>query len=116
MEQAISLPDVVTEVLEPLEAQDVPTEAAKTSTEPEESLKLFVGRPLDGHPPLLPGKVVTVRCARDAKRLFTKLINEFQRGRILSREAKDLCYLLTGFMTACVNADLEERLERLEKK
>jgi hypothetical protein len=54
--------------------------------------------------------------AKSAKRLFSRLITEFQKGTIKSRDAKDLAYLLVSFLQSCTQAEIEDRLERLEQR
>ena len=71
---------------------------------------------LPGHYPILPGKPVMIRNAKDCRRLFGKMILGFQRGQIDSGNAKTLSYLLIGFLQSCTQADIEERLKNLEQK
>ena len=66
--------------------------------------------------PLLPMKPVKVVDAQSAKRLFGRLILEFQKGTVKSREAKDLAYLLVSFLQACTQSEIEDRLKRLEQR
>ena len=58
---------------------------------------------------------VKIRQLKDAKRLLSKLITEFQKGTIKSREAKDLCYLIVSYVNIAKDIDLEERIKSLEE-
>lgn len=66
--------------------------------------------------PLLPMKPIQVVNARSARRLFSRLILSFQKGELVGKDAKDLCYLLTSFLQACEMVSVEERLQKLEDK
>lgn len=59
-------------------------------------------------------KPVKIRHLKDAKRLLSKLITEFQKGTIKSREAKDLCYLVISYVQIAKDVDIEDRLKVLE--
>lgn len=65
--------------------------------------------------PVLPGKIPRIRTARDARKLFGRLISQFTKGEVASEDARTLCYLLTGYIQACATAEIEERLQALEK-
>ena len=60
-------------------------------------------------------KPVKIRQLKDAKRLLSKLITEFQKGTIKSREAKDLCYLVVSYVQIAKDVDIEDRLKVLEE-
>ena len=57
---------------------------------------------------------VKVRKLKDAKRLLSRLIVQLQAGTIAGQDAKDLCYLLSTFVQIVRDADLEQRIEKLE--
>lgn len=59
---------------------------------------------------------VRVKDLKSAKRLLTRLIRGLQVGTITGRNAKDLCYLLTVFITLHKEQDYEERLIAIENK
>jgi len=70
-------------------------------------------------PPLkapLMGKLYNVKTPKQAKRLLSALILSFQKGEVNSRFAKDLCYLLSVFLTVYKESDFEIRLKALEGK
>ena len=60
------------------------------------------------------GKPVKIRQLKDAKRLLSKLITEFQKGTINGRAAKDLTYLVISFVQIAKDIDLEDRIQALE--
>ena len=61
-------------------------------------------------------RAIVVRNIKDAKRLMSRLIHLVQIGRITSRQAKDLTYLLTMYVNISRVADIEERLGDVEEK
>ena len=61
-------------------------------------------------------KPVRIRKLKDAKRLLSRLIHEFQKGTINNRDAKDLCYLIVSFVQIAKDVDLEERINQLEER
>ena len=46
-----------------------------------------------------PGNPIRVKKNTDAKRLLSRLIYQLQKGEITGQDAKDLCYLLSTFIT-----------------
>lgn len=52
---------------------------------------------------------------KDAQRLLSRLIHEFQKGTLDDRWAKTLCYLVTAYVSVAKDSELEERLRRLEE-
>ncbi len=66
--------------------------------------------------PPMPGRPVRVTKLRDAQRLLSRLITEFQIGNIDSRWAKDLCYLLSTFVQVTKDAEIEARMTELEHR
>ena len=64
--------------------------------------------------PPLRGRAVHVTKLKDAKRLLSRLITQFQCGEVDSRFAKDLCYLLTSYVSVAKDTEIEERLQLLE--
>ena len=52
---------------------------------------------------------------KDAKRLLSRLIYQFQTGEITSRDAKDLAYLVSVFISIVKDIELEERIQKLEE-
>lgn len=64
-------------------------------------------------PPLI-SKPVKITKVRDAKRLLSKMIYEFQLGKIENQSAKDLTYMLMTYVNICTQVDFEERLSKLE--
>ena len=65
--------------------------------------------------PPMPGRPVRVTKLKDAQRLLSRLITEFQLGNVESRWAKDLCYLVSTFVQVAKESDFEERLRQLEE-
>ena len=61
-------------------------------------------------------KAIRVSSIKDARRLLSRLISQLQQGTVLSRDAKDLTYLLSIYVQITRESDLEERLEALEKQ
>jgi len=59
---------------------------------------------------------ISVTNLKNAKRFMSKLISNFVSGRIINQDAKDLSYLVTVFIMACREADIEERIKKLEEK
>jgi hypothetical protein len=57
-----------------------------------------------------------LRDARDVKRLIARLVNEVRRGDIDPRRASCIGYLCNTFLAAHQIADLEARLDVLEKR
>jgi hypothetical protein len=78
-------------------------------------LKLLNDQGLGIPTPRLPGKPIRVQTARQARRLMSRLILEFQRGSVDNKSAKDLAYLIIAYLSSCKSDDLEERVEALEK-
>ena len=91
-----------------------PDEPAESVEEPDITSNLRLSARIREYTPLLRGRPVLVHSAKDARRLFSRLIMAFQRGEIENRDAKDRSYLLTGFLQSCVSAILEARVEQLE--
>lgn len=60
-------------------------------------------------------KPIKINKVKDAKRLLSKLIYQFQIGAVDNQDAKDLTYLLVNYVNICVQTDFEQRLEKLEK-
>ncbi len=58
---------------------------------------------------------VHVRTLTDAKWLLSRSMTQLQGGRIHGQDAKDLCYLLSTFVQVVKDADIEERLTKLEQ-
>lgn len=58
---------------------------------------------------------IKIRKLKDAKRLLSRLIYNFQQGSITGRDAKDLTYLLISYVNICGQTEFEERLIKLEK-
>lgn len=67
-------------------------------------------------PPPLLEKPVKINKPRDAKRLLSRLIYNFQLGLIKDKDAKTLTYLLISYIQINSQVDLEERIAELEKK
>lgn len=83
-------------------------------------LKVLSQKDLEGknleNPNVLLNKPIRISRIKDAKRLLSRLIFEFQKGTINGRDAKDLTYLLISYVTICKAIDFEERLIKLEEK
>lgn len=69
----------------------------------------------EGYSPIIE-KPVRIRAVKDAKRLLSKLIYEFQIGRLSSQPAKDLTYMLINYVNICTQVEFEERLQKLESE
>lgn len=65
-------------------------------------------------PPL--GRLVSIRNARDAKRLYSKLLKYYQTGSVETGFAKTMAYLLQGYLQACHMNDIETRIKNLENR
>jgi hypothetical protein len=61
-------------------------------------------------------KAIQVKNVKQAKRLLSRIITQFQRGEITDFDAKTLCYLLISLVSICKDIDFEERITLLEKK
>jgi hypothetical protein len=84
-------------------------------TDPPANVLSF--EPVQSTTPLFGGlKPVTVNDAKSARRLFSRLISGFQKGEIEGQAAKTLSYLLVSFLQACSDAEIERRMDALEKK
>ncbi len=59
---------------------------------------------------------IRVKNLKDAKKLLSRLLVSFQREEVDSRQAKDLAYLISVFIQAVKDAELEERIKVLEDK
>ncbi len=66
-------------------------------------------------PPLLK-KPIRVSKLKDAKRLLSRLIYEFQLGTLSGRDAKDLTYLISQFIAACKEIEFDDRIKLIEQK
>ena len=66
-------------------------------------------------PPLLQ-KPIRVSKLKDAKRLLSRIIYEFQLGTVTGRDAKDLTYLISQFIVACKEIEFDERIKLIEQK
>lgn len=60
-------------------------------------------------------KAIRVKNVKQAKRLLSRIITQFQRGEITDYEAKTLCYLLISLVSICKDIDFEERITKIEK-
>ncbi|MFH1051554.1 MAG: hypothetical protein V1779_11580 [bacterium] len=56
---------------------------------------------------------VKVKDIRTARRLMSRIILQFQQGKISSLEAKTITYLLQNFVSICREAREEQREEQL---
>lgn len=65
--------------------------------------------------PVVSGPVPRIRTAKDAKKLYGRLISQFTQGEVASDDARTLAYLLSGFVQACAAADIENRIAALER-
>ena len=57
-----------------------------------------------------------IRNVKDAKKMLSKLIHAFQMGKVMSDQAKTLCYLIISYVQIIRDADFEERLIKLEQQ
>ncbi len=53
---------------------------------------------------------------KDVKRAYSKLTQDFMKGKITNEDAKTLAYLLSGYIQIIKDCEFEERLLKLEKK
>lgn len=92
--------------------------ARKRATEQAEAVEVYGDEENPSPPfrPVIPGTIPRIRTAKDARRLYGRLISGFTRGEIASDDARTLAYLLTGYIQTCTAAEIEERIEALEKK
>jgi hypothetical protein len=61
------------------------------------------------------GVPIKVNKLKDGRRLLSRLIHQLQTGQVSGQVAKDLCYLLTTYVNVFRTAELEQRIEALEK-
>jgi len=69
---------------------------------------------LNGTLPLL--KCSKVTNVKEARRLLSKIIECFCKGTLDNKDAKDLCYILSVFITVIKETEFDERLQALEEK
>jgi len=65
-------------------------------------------------PPIL--RPIRVNNVKQARKLLSRLIYGLQKGEISGRTAKDLCYLLSVFISIVRETETEERITELERK
>lgn len=53
---------------------------------------------------------------RDVRRAYSKLIQDYCKGKIVSEDAKILGYLFSGYLQVIRDLDFDERLSKVEKK
>jgi hypothetical protein len=63
--------------------------------------------------PFLPGRIAP-RNIEEAKKILSRLISSFVRGKVTDHQSKTLCYLLTSFVMMVKDNDFESRLQLLE--
>ena len=93
--------------------------ARKTKAESEQAIEVHTDTGNPSPPafrPVLPGAVPRIRTAKDARKLYGRLISQFTQGAVASEDARTLAYLLQGFIQSCTAAEIEERLDRIEKQ
>ena len=61
-------------------------------------------------------KAVRLKTVGDVSQFLAKLINEVRRGEINERTATKLGYLANILVSTIKDAELEERIQRLERK
>jgi hypothetical protein len=61
-------------------------------------------------------KAIKINKVRDARRLLSKLIYEFQTGEVTSEKAKTLSYLLNIYIQIFKVSEFETKIEEIEKK
>jgi len=61
-------------------------------------------------------KPIRVRNLKDAKKLLGRLLVAFQRKEVDNRDAKDLAYLVSVYVQVLKDAELEQRIAKLEEK
>jgi len=92
--------------------------ARKQATEQAEAVQVQTDAGNPSPPafrPVIAGNIPRIRTAKDAKKLYSRLISGFCKGEIAGDDAKTLAYLLSGFIQTCTAAEIEERIEALEK-
>ena len=77
---------------------------------------LTLRRNPDNSPRSLKEKPIKVKNLRDAKKLLARILVAFQRDELAVRQAKDLAYLLSVYVSIVKDSDLEERLRILEER
>lgn len=53
---------------------------------------------------------------KDVKRAYSKLIQDYCKGKIVSEDAKILGYLFSGYLQVLRDVDFDTRLAQVEKK
>lgn len=91
--------------------------AKKQDIENAEAIEVYTdaGNPSPSFRPVLTGNVPRIRTAKDARKLYGRLISQFTRGEVAGEDARTLAYLLSGFIQACAASEIEERVEALER-
>ncbi len=69
-----------------------------------------------GYPPSVLKKPIRLTKLRDAQRLLSRLITEFQTGSVDSQWAKSLCYLVISYVQVARDVEMEARIEDLERQ
>ncbi len=82
------------------------------------SVKALVKKGVNPNPTHIPllDVDIPVTNLKNAKRLMSKLISNFISRRIINQDAKDLCYMISVFVTVVKEAEIEERIKKLEEK
>ncbi|NLT52753.1 MAG: hypothetical protein GXX85_17755 [Ignavibacteria bacterium] len=58
---------------------------------------------------------IKLTSVKHAKRLLSRMVYQMQTGEISGQFAKDLAYLLTVYIQLFNQAEMQERIEKLEK-
>lgn len=53
---------------------------------------------------------------KDVKRAYSKLIQDYCKGKVINEDAKTLAYLFSTYLQIVKDFDFEERLNQVEKK
>ena len=90
--------------------------ARKPASDDAQAVEVYEGR---GNPSPAFRPVISafprIRTAKDARKAYGRIIAAFTRGELAGDDAKTLAYLLAGFLQSCTAAEIEERIEALER-
>lgn len=69
---------------------------------------------------MLAQRPIKIRKVDDARKLLARAILAFQKGQLDNRDAKDLCYLLSQYVSIATQIttqiEIEDRLRAIEEK
>lgn len=78
--------------------------------------QIIIKKGVNSNPQPLLETNIKVTNLKSAKRLLSKLISKFISGGIINQDAKDLAYLVSIYVSVVKDAEIEERIKKLEEK